>query len=230
MVKNHLKRLAAPKTWKIHRKKTVFITKPKPGPHSIYYSVPIRLALTELLDIARNKKEVNVILNDKNVLVDGVVRRDPKFPVGLFDVFEISKLKKYFRIIINQNFNLDFLEISESEAKLKPCKIVGKKKIGKKFQLNLFDGKNILTDDNKFKVGDVLLLKLPDLEIKEHLQFSKNKTIFLIGGKQAGNVGRIEDTKRDTIIYKDNLGDIHETLKKYAYVVGNDKPMIKLSK
>ena len=35
MVKNHLKRLAAPKTWGIKRKELVWITRPMPGAQSL---------------------------------------------------------------------------------------------------------------------------------------------------------------------------------------------------
>ena len=147
MVKNHLKRLAAPRTWKIQRKTTVFIKKPNPGPHPLPYSIPIGVALTELLHIAKNTKEVNVILNDNQVFVDGIVRKDPRFPVGLFDVFEIKKTQQYFRVIINTNGFLDFLAIDPSESHIKPCKIIRKTMVNKKIQLNLYDGKNILTDN-----------------------------------------------------------------------------------
>jgi len=220
--------LAVPKTWKIKRKKTVFIARPNPGTHSLQYSITVNLVLTEFLGMAKNSKEVNVILSDNNFLVDGVIRKDPKFPVGLFDVIEIPKTKEYFRLNMNKKGHLVMLKISKQDSKIKPCKITGKTNIGKKFQINLYDGKNILTDDSKYKVGDTLLINLPDLGIKENFQFLKKNTIFLTAGKHAGQIGNIEDIKGDTLIFKDSSGNNVETLKKYAYVVGNERPAIQL--
>src|SRR3989338_5218463 len=121
MVKNHLKRIAAPRTWKIKRKKTVFVTKPNPGPHSLEYGLHLRLVLNELLNVAKNKKEVNVILNNKNILVDQTIRKDQRFSVGLFDVLSILGINENYRFIFNKKGKLEFIKIKDIESKIKPC-------------------------------------------------------------------------------------------------------------
>ena len=36
-----------------------------------------------------------------NCYVDGRVRKDPKFPLGLMDVFSIPRIKKNYRVLID---------------------------------------------------------------------------------------------------------------------------------
>jgi len=40
-MKNHLKRIATPRTWVIDRKAETFITRPKPGAHSLYFGMSL---------------------------------------------------------------------------------------------------------------------------------------------------------------------------------------------
>ena len=118
-------------------------------------------------------------------------------------------------------------EISESEINIKPCKIVGKTIVRKKIQLNTFDGKNILVDKNEYVVGDTIVIGMHEKKIKDHFKLEKGNTIFLTSGKQMGNIGTVEDIIENKIIYKTKDG-VFETLKKYAYVVGKEKPIIKI--
>ena len=100
--------------------------------------------------------------------------------------------------------------------------------VGGKLQLNLYDGKNILAGSSSYKVGDTLIISLPEQKIVKHLKLDKKSTIFLIGGKHIGETGNIEDIVQDKIIYKDSNGNLVETSKKYAFVVGDAKPLVTL--
>jgi len=50
----------------------------------------------------------------------------------------------------------------------------------------------------------------------------------LIGGTHIGENGIIKDIKGKKLVYKRNKEEF-ETLKKYAFVIGKEKPVIKLS-
>lgn len=228
MSEAHLTRLVAPKTWHIKRKGLKFITKPMPGPHSLDTGVPFSVLLKEILDSASTTKEVKKILNTNGIKIDGKVRKDFRFSVGIFDTIEFTSTNEYFRIILNKKGKLDLIKIKKEEVLLKPCKIIGKTMERGKLQLNLFDGKNILADNDTYKVGDTLLLSLPEQRIISHLKLDKKSTIFLIGGKHIGEIGNVEDVIENKIIYKDQKGELVETLKKYAFVVGDDKPLMTL--
>ncbi|MDP3765090.1 MAG: 30S ribosomal protein S4e [Nanoarchaeota archaeon] len=228
MGKYHLKRLAALKTWHIRRKGFKFITKSVPGPHSLETGVPLNVLLKEILKYADTTREVKKILNINDVKVDGKIRKNFRFPVGIFDVIEFTNISEYLRVIFNRKGNIDLIKINKDESKLKPCKIIGKTMVRGKIQLNLFDGKNIFIDNNTCKIGDTLLLSLPEHKITKHLKLDKKSTIFLTGGKHIGEVGNVDDIVGNKITYRDNKGDLIETSKKYAFVVGDDKPLITL--
>lgn len=222
MSKEHLKRLAALKTWNVKRKGLKFITRLLPGPHSLETGIPISILLKEVLNHANTTKEVKKILNTNQIKIDGKVRKDSRFPVGIFDAIEFANTSEYFRVILNTKGKIDLIKIKKEEALLKPCKIIGKTIVKGKLQLNLFDGKNILVDNNHYKVGDTLLLSLADRKISKHFELDKKSTILLTGGKHIGEIGNVENIVEDKIIYKNSKGDLIETSKKYAFVVGSE--------
>ena len=228
MSKNHLKRLAAPKIWSIKRKGLKFVTKPVPGPHNLNTYMPINVLLKEILGYANTTREVKKILNNSEVKIDGNVRKELRFPVGIFDTIEFTNLIEYFRVILNKKNKLDLIKIKKDEALLKPCKIIGKTMVRGKLQLNLFDSSNILVDNDSYKVGDTVLLSLSTKKIEKHLKLEKKSTIFLTGGKHIGEIGNIEDIIENKIIYKDQKGNIIETSKRHAFVIGGNKPVITL--
>lgn len=229
MGKDHLARLAAPKTWHIDRKRSVFITKPVPGPHGLQSGMAINVMLKEMLKFAATTREVKKILNTNEVKVDGIARKDFRFPVGVFDTLEFPNISEQFRVVLNKSGRLDLAKIKKDEVSVKPAKIVRKTMVKGKLQLNLYDGKNILTDKKDYNVGDSVLLSLPGQKITKHLKLDKKASIFLVGGKHTGELGHVEDVVQKKIIYKDSNGNLVETLKKYAFVVGDSKPLITLS-
>jgi len=117
MVKQHLKRLASPRTWPIAKKISVFVARPNPGPHKLEHQVPITVFLRDIVGVAQNTKEVKRMLHLKKVLVDGSVIHDNKRPVGLMDVVSIPEAGLYYRILISKKNKLYALPISEEESK-----------------------------------------------------------------------------------------------------------------
>ena len=223
-----LKRLATPKSWPIKRKGIKFIVRSKPGPHPLESSLPLNVILRDVLKYAKNKKEVKNILHNKTILIDGIRRKDVRLPIGLFDIIDIPDKKEQFRVIINKKGKISYYPIDKTEASIKPSKIIGKTKIKEKTQINLFDGKNILVDKDDYKCGDTLILSIPKQEIKKHLKLEKGATIYLAGGKHIGETGTIESISSKKILYKEPSGKSFETLKKYAFVIGDKKAAISL--
>lgn len=228
MAKNHLTRLAAPKTWHIKRRGELFITKPDAGPHSLSLCMPLNVLLKEVLHYANTTGEIKKVLRSNEIKIDGKSRKNFRFPVGIFDTIEFTGLKEHFRVMLSSQGQICMVKISKEESLLKPSKIIGKTMVKGKLQLNLYDGKNILADNKSYKVGDTLLLSLPDQKIKQHLKLDKKSAIFLIGGKHIGEVGNVEDIIENKIIYRDNKENLVETSKKYAFVIGDQKPLITL--
>jgi len=224
----HRKRLAAPGTWNIKRKNSMFITEPFPGNRSSL-GLALSVLLKDIMDFANTNREIKVIINSSNIRIDGKVRKDPKFPVGIFDTVELAGLNQYFRVTLNSKGKISLVKINKEEIDVKPCKITGKTETKGKTQLNLFDGRNILVGKGEYKVGDTLLLSLPNQAINKHLRLDKKSMIFLIGGKHIGEMGAVEDIVKNKIIYKDKDGELIETSKQYAFVIGEDKPVITIT-
>jgi small subunit ribosomal protein S4e len=218
-----LKRLASPKWWPIKRKEKKFVVSTR-GPHEKEFSIPLLILIRDIFKLAETNKEAKKIIKKGDVLVDKKKRKDPKFGVGLLDVIEIPLLKKAWRAIPKKG--LSFLEIPQKESNLKIVKINDKKTLkGNKNQLNLNDGRNILTQE-KYSTYDSLLIELPEQKIVEHLKFEEGSLVLVTRGKNAGKLARIKIIERNRV-WLDN-GGLFEIPKNLVIVVGKDKPIIKL--
>ena len=224
-MKNHLKRIATPRTWIIDRKANTFIQRPKPGAHALDMGMSLGVMLRDKIKIGSTLAEVKKILNNKEILVDGKRRKSPRFIVGLFDVITLPM--QSYRVVLDNKGRIVIKKIDQKEAAIKPCKVVGKTVIsGGKVQLNLHDGKNILSAE-KVKVGDSLLVHLPDLKIEKIMPLSKGSTIFLTKGKHAGTFGALKEIKNEEATFTYEKQEI-ETAKEYLFVVGEKQSEITL--
>ncbi len=226
MTKKHLKRLNIPKTWAVKKKGIKYIKRPLPGPHSFDYGMALSVFLRDVLKIANTNKEAKYIMNNNEVLIDGIRRRDDKFVVGFMDTISIPSTKEYFRVVFNKKGKLDYIKIDEKESKLKICKIKGKR-MYKGLQINLSDGRNILTDKKDCKVGDSVLIEFPKQNIKDVIKLDRGSLVFLIGGKHTGKIANVVEIKDSVMKCSTKEGDF-ETLKKYAFAIGKEKPLIKV--
>ena len=231
----HLSRLAAPATWPIKRKGIKWLVKVSPGPHGMEYSMPLLIYLRDLLNITKNIAETKKVLSKGLVKVNSKVRRKIRFPVGLFDVIEIPSMKKYWRVILNKRGKLDIIEISETEAKLIPLKIVSKSTLKKgRIQLNLSNGWNLLNGKN-YSIGDVLILNTEKGDIVKHLKLEKGKLVYIIGGKHIGNLAIFKDVKEVGLLKKEKIaildslsGEQWQSPLNQIFVIGDKKPEIKI--
>jgi small subunit ribosomal protein S4e len=232
--RKHLKRFKAPKHWPIHPKENKWTVKPSAGPHAIEESLPLLLIVRDILKVADNSREAKRIINKGNILVDGRIRKDFKYPVGFMDVVDIPKTGKVYRVLPDEKGRLILHPIPSENKDFKLCRITDKTTIkGGKTQLNLHDGRNHL-DQGEYKAGDVVVLKIPEQDVSEVISF-ENGTIGLItGGKHIGEIGRIKEiniTKSsmpNTVEMETDDKKTFLTLKDYVFVLGKDKPAITL--
>nr|WP_290723963.1 30S ribosomal protein S4e [Archaeoglobus sp.] len=233
MIELHQKRLSAPKTYKIPRKVSKWVVKPSPGPHN-KEAIPLLVLVRDFLELADTGREARRIISSGEILVDGIVRKDYKFPVGLFDVVTIPKLEKSYRILFDEKGRYIPKEVEDADLKL--YKITNKTLVrGGKVQLNLFDGTNIL-GSNEYKTKDSILLRIPEKEVVDHLKFEEGALVMITGGTHAGEIGRIKSYKivrssaPNLVTVEGEERDI-TTIEDYVFVVGkkdSDKPVIDL--
>jgi small subunit ribosomal protein S4e len=218
-----IKRIAAPKWWPIEKKTKKFVIVPR-GPYLKNLSLPLLVLIRDVLKLADNEKEASKIIKKGEILIDGRKRKDPKFGIGLFNIIEIPLMKKAYRAVPKNG--LSFIEIPEKEAKLKICKIVNKKSLkGNKNQINLNDGRNILTNEN-YSTHDSLLIEVPEQKIIDHIKFAENSTCMIFKGKNAGKIGKIKTIKKDRVLIGDEK--TIEVPKDFVIVVGREQPLVKL--
>jgi small subunit ribosomal protein S4e len=229
MVKLHLKRLASPKTWPIPRKALTFIARPLPGPHSKDFQIPISVFLRDIIGIVQTQKEVKRVLHQKLCFIDGTVAHDNKRPVGLLDVVSIPSTKQFFRIGINTKNKLYPITIDEKESSFKISEVMKKTSLkGGKTQLNTFDGRNFLVDgNNQYSVGDSLVISLPEQKIIDHLPMKSGALIMLNAGRHVGTVGTVKEVEGTTVVVFADQSEFR-TKRRYAIVIGKDKPIITL--
>ncbi len=194
----HLKVQNAPAFWGISRKAYRFTLKPSAGPYPINESYPLGIILRDILKLCNNIREVKRILLDGKVKIDGKVRYDEHFPVGLMDIISIDTINKNYRLIPYGKYTLYPKEIDSNEINLKICKIKNKHTIkGNKIQYTLHDGRTIINNINAH-VNDSLLIKVPEQEVIRHIKLDKDSIVIITKGDNAGNIGKVIDIKDGT--------------------------------
>lgn len=232
-MKKHLKRLNAPRVLSIKRKVKKWTVRSSPGPHPLEKSISLGIIVRDYLCFSDNLKETKKILTNGEVFVDGVIRKDHKFPCGLMDVISIPNLKKDFRVLFNRRGKLTLVPITAKDADWKLCRIENKKIVkGKQIQLNLHDGRNKIVEKNEYNTGDVLKLSFKDQKIEDIYKFQKGTVSIIIGGIHIGEIADIEELEFIPST-KPNLAKMKgksefSTLQKYVFPIGKTKPVIEL--
>ena len=154
MVKNHLSRLNAPKSWPIKRKGIKFITRPAAGAHCLDEGISLSLVIKELLKYAKTLKEVKKILNDGKVLVNNKVRKDHKYNLGIMDILSIPELKENYLLVKNIKGKFKLVKINDKEAQNKIFRIRNKRVLKNgKIQLLFFNGQTKIIEKDTYNEG-----------------------------------------------------------------------------
>jgi len=232
---DHLKRLNAPDSWHIAKKTTKFVTKTSAGPHNAN-AMPVAVWLRDRMGFARNMKEVKQILSQKDVIINGRPCRDPKMGIGIFDIISMPKIGKYYRILRDKDGRHVSVEIDSESAKTRLCKVKNKTVVtGRRIQLNMRDGANIIAD-NTYKPGDSIVISLePETRFKilDHFPFAVGNMAMIIGGKHSGKVARIAEITKvpgsvpNRVILEDESTKARfDTITPYIYMVGRQTPAL----
>lgn len=228
-----IKRQLSPSFWTIRRKEGQFVMRVNPGPHPANRAYPLGMVLRDVLKVASTGHEADRILKAGKVKVDGVIRHDHNFAVGLMDVVELGTGQVY-RMVPKGGVLLYPITIDGAEKGLKLIKVTRKTVIrGQRMQYGFHDSKTLISDQN-LKVGDSCVLSLPGIDITSHIAFEKGATALIITGENAGAVGRIEDIqdgvfslpKRALVSFD---GKSVELPVEMVMVVGTDRPVIRVN-
>ena len=241
----HLKRKPAPKFWTIHRKEATWTIKPVPGPHPIIESLPLALLIRDVLGLGKTKKEARSIISQGKIIVDGKVRKEEKFPIGLMDVVYVMDAENQYRVLPSEK-GLILHPIDKEESSFKLCRIENKSVVpGGHVQLNLHDGRIILVkvkdprnrEEDVYQSMDVLKIDVPTEEIRGHVKLGENLTALIIAGKNRGKYGKVvaiekereQRRRKQLVTIEDSHGNRFQTVLDYVFTLGETKPLISLS-
>lgn len=235
--KKHLKRIRAPKSWMLDRLGGVFATRPSQGPHKLKESMPLHVILKNKLGYSLTYRESIRILNDKTneVKIDGKVRRDPKFPVGLMDVVHIPKTGDLFRVFYDERRRFTFLKLKGKdgkdlkEATTKLCKVVrveiGANKIP---YLVTHDARTIRYPEPTIQVGDTILYNYEKGTVEKHYPLTVGHRALVTNGNNLGRIGSIQSIVKKSgnvavVTLKDDEHHVFNTRVGNIFVIGDTK-------
>ena len=157
-------------------------------------SVPVVMAVRDLLRLARNTKEVKLLKNEKKLKINGVLVKDIRQPIKILNIFEADKV---YTLTLTSNGKFIFEPTKTKDQRL--CKVTGKKiQKAHQIQLNLHDGSNIIiSDKEKIKINDSIYLDFEG-KLKSHVPLEKGKTALIISGNHLGFRGKITEKNEDT--------------------------------
>lgn len=178
----HQKRHNTPTRIPIKRKGTKYVVRAINNPTE---SVPVIIAVRDMLKIARTGKEVNELRKEKILKINGRTVIDGKEGVQLFGVLSVGD--KNYRLSLLPTNKFFFEETKDATKRV--SKIIGKRLVdGGKVQINLYDGTSVI-GKSEMKVGDSLYVDNSQ-KIVKHVSLSAGAEVFIIAGKYTGISGK----------------------------------------
>jgi small subunit ribosomal protein S4e len=188
----HANRRSIPKTWPVPKKAHPYINVPKSS-NKKEFSISLATILRDMLKKSQNFKETKKIIRAGEIKVNGKVRKNEKFGLGLFDILEIPKLNKTYILLLTEGNILELKETKENKVKI--SKVLSKKMQNKgNLQINLMGGINLLSKE-KLNLNDSVVLDLTKNQIIKILPLKKDANVFIMAGKWVGKIAKVLEVK-----------------------------------
>jgi len=219
------KTISMPKAVNTSRKETSWTVNTKAGPHTKETSVALGIVIRNYTGIVATMKEAKKILNNGEVKVNGIIRKEHQFPIGLFDVVTMAKQKLFFRMVFDTKGRL-VLKAIDAEAREKMSKVTGKVMMSKGIQITTDDARTFI--GVKANVGDSLKIALPAGNVVEVVAFKENAQAYITKGAHCAETAKIVEIvqgteKKEKLVKLASGKDVFETTAKNIHVVGKDK-------
>jgi small subunit ribosomal protein S4e len=186
------------------------------------------------LKYALTRKESQKIVRDREgmIKIDGKVRRDPRFPLGMMDVVTIEKTNENFRILLDTKGRFLPHRIDQKEAGFKLCKVL-RKRIGKEKVPHIVthDGRTIRYPHPDVQINDSLMYNFSTGEIQSIIKFQNNAIVMITGGNNIGRIGHLQSMEKhpgsfEIAHIRDATGTIFATRLGNVMVVGDSKESV----
>ena len=193
--------------------------------------------LTNVLKYCKTLREVRLILGGGLVRVDGRIRRDSDFPLGLMDIVEFPTLGETYRLLVGRKQRIIPVKIETGEKGFKLCRIKRKDVVrGGVSTYSLHDGRTYRApkEGESLCTGWSLKIGLPKGELLGHLPLKEGVAAGAVAGKNCGRWGIVEEIAphmagREGLIGIAAFdGGKYLTPSRYIFVIGDSKPWIRL--
>jgi len=166
------------------------------------------------------------------IKIDGKVRRDPRFPLGMMDVVTIEKTNENFRILLDTKGRFNPHRIDQKEAGFKLCKVI-RKRIGKNKVPHIVthDGRTIRYPHPDVQINDSLMYNFSTGETQGIVKFQNNAIVMITGGNNIGRIGHLQSMEKHPGSYeiahvRDSTGNIFATRLGNVMVIGDSKAAV----
>lgn len=154
-------------------------------------SVPVIIALRDMLHVAHTTREIKELVRQKSVTLNGKPVRDYKESIRIFNILGAGR--EYILTLLKTG-KFTFKEASLKEGRL--CKIIGKSIIKKgALQYHLHDGTNVISL-KPLKIEDSVYLD-KDNKILKHISLEKGAKAMIIKGSYIGEEAKIISCKKN---------------------------------
>lgn len=189
----HQTRQETSTVWPIQRKGTKYIAR---ALNHVNDSLPVVVAVRDVLKLAKTAKEVEEMIKDKTLKINGRIVEDVRESIQLFHILEAGK-KYQLTLLPTKKFS--FEEIKGNE---RLCKIVSRRLVKDgKMQYNLHDGSNFIAKKDFANINDSAYLDLTG-KVKSVVALEKGKEALVISGKNMGVSGKIEKVEGKVVHMK----------------------------
>mmetsp|Transcript_14869 Transcript_14869/g.20831 ORF Transcript_14869/g.20831 Transcript_14869/m.20831 type:complete len:247 (+) Transcript_14869:1465-2205(+) len=197
-IRKHQKRISSNTIFRFDKTSGIFNTKISQGPYDKFQSITLFNIVKKYLKFGHKFKEIRRIIKQGNFYVDGKMRLNYKYPIGLMDVISIPKIYKSYRLLLSKTGKVKLYETKPFNKNFKICKIISiiqKKKNSK--CIITHDKKEIRISSTKAKINDSILLQNATNQIIYILKFKIGNLVLILFGKHIGSLGVIYDIKKD---------------------------------
>jgi len=187
------------------------------------------------LKYALTAAESLMIIKRRKIRLDGKVRTDPKYPVGLMDVIHIPETKQpHYRLLFDVKGRQALVKITEGEATMKLLKV---RKVmythGRVPIASCHDGRVIRYPDPLLKKNDTIVFDTERGVVTDWVRFKLGRMAIITGGANTGRVGVITKIERHPgsfhiVHVRDKAGHSFATRIVNVFIIGREDSMIAL--
>jgi len=166
------------------------------------------------------------------IKVDGRVRRDPRFPLGIMDVVTIDKTNENFRILLDTKGRFVPHRVDSKEGGFKLSKVITKR-IGKAKvpHITTHDARTIRYPHPDVQINDSIKINLETGNIDGIVKFQNNAICMITGGNNIGRIGQLQSLEKHPGSYeiahiRDASGNSFATRLGNVMVIGDSKSAV----